>query len=67
VIVIVECLLNRDGNGYSLKNQAKNPFPSNYRPELDVTNELGESLALDYMQLIGILRWAVELGKIDIF
>jgi hypothetical protein len=30
-------------------------------------SELGESLALDYMQLIGILRWAVELGKIDIF
>jgi hypothetical protein len=59
--------LNACSTGYSLKNQAKNPFPSNYRPELDVTNELGESLALDYMQLIGILRWAVELGKIDIF
>jgi hypothetical protein len=28
LIVIVECLLNEDGKGYSLKNQAKNPFPS---------------------------------------
>jgi hypothetical protein len=32
-----------------------------------VTNELGESLALHYMQLIGILRWAVELGWISIY
>jgi hypothetical protein len=31
-----------------------------------VTDELGESLASCYMQLIGILRWAVELGQIDI-
>jgi hypothetical protein len=61
-IAVVEHLLDKDGEGYSLENKAKNPFPSNYRQELDVTNELGESLALHYMQLIGILRWAVELG-----
>jgi hypothetical protein len=28
---------------------------------------VSESLASHYMQLIGILRWVVELGKIDIF
>jgi hypothetical protein len=66
-IAVVECLLNEEGKGYSLKNKAKNPFPSNHRLELDVTNELGVSLALYYMQLIGILRWAVELGCINIF
>jgi hypothetical protein len=43
-VAVVECLLNEEGKGYSLKNKAKNPFLSNHRLELDVTNELGESL-----------------------
>ena len=50
----VEQLLEEDGQGYALKNNAKNPFPSNYKPELDVTDELGEDLASQYLQLIGI-------------
>jgi hypothetical protein len=50
-----------------LKNKAKNPFASKYRPELDVTNELGQSLTSQYMKLTGILRWVVELGQINIF
>ena len=32
-----------------------------------MTEELDQPLALRYMQLIGILRWAVEIGRIDIF
>ena len=47
--------------------QSQNPFPSGYRPELDVTNELSPELALWFMQMIGILHWAVELGYIDVF
>jgi hypothetical protein len=39
-IKTVEGLLVEDGEGYVLKNKAKNPFPMNYRPELDVLNEL---------------------------
>ena len=66
-IKVVEDLLSEDGEGYQLKGNAKNPFPSNYRPEVDVTSELGDGLASRYLQLIGILRWAVELGRIDIF
>jgi hypothetical protein len=45
LIAVVEHLLDKDGEGYSLKNKVKNPFPSNYRPELDMMDELGESLA----------------------
>ena len=37
-----------------------------YRPELDVSRELNEKLAQRYQQMIGILRWAVERGLIDI-
>jgi hypothetical protein len=50
-----------------LKNNAKDPFPANYKPELDITDELGPELLSRYLQLIGISRWAIELGRIDIF
>jgi hypothetical protein len=38
-----------------------------YRPELDVLPLLGDDQASYYMSLMGILRWAVELGGIDIY
>ena len=66
-IKTVEDLLEEDGEGYVLKSNAKNPTPTNYKPELDVTDELGPALASRYLQLIGICRWAIELGRIDIF
>ena len=50
-----------------IKNGVKNPLPSGYKPELDVTDELGDKLASRYLQLIGICRWAIELGRIDIY
>ena len=66
-IKIVEDLLTDDGLGVKLKTSARNPFPSGYRPEMDVTNELNDKMASRYLQLMGILRWAIELGRIDIF
>jgi hypothetical protein len=65
-IKTVKGLLSEDGEGYVLKNKAKNPFPMNYQPKLDVLNELGLKLCSCYLQLIGIARWATELGCIDI-
>lgn len=62
----VEQLLTEDGEGYKLRSNTKNPLPLGYRPELDVTEELGDTLALRYLQLVGILRWKIELGLIDI-
>lgn len=41
------------------------PLSSNYRPELDISVPLTASDHHTYQQLIGILRWAVELGRID--
>ena len=37
-----------------------------YRPELDVTPELGDRQVTYYQGLIGVLRWICELGRIDI-
>jgi hypothetical protein len=51
-IKTVKGLLAEDGEGYVLKNKAKNPFPMNYQPELDVSNELGPELSSHYLQLI---------------
>jgi hypothetical protein len=65
-IKFFEGLLVEDGEEYILKNKAKNPFPMNYQHELDVSNELGPELSSCYLQLIGIVRWAIELGRIDI-
>eukprot|EP00978_Attheya_sp_CCMP212_P035677 scaffold156772_cov26-Attheya_sp.AAC.1 len=42
------------------------PTLPGYRPELDISPELGPEKANCYQNLIGVLRWAVELGHIDI-
>ena len=39
---------------------------SGYRPELDSSPYLDPSRASYFMSLKGILRWAIELGRIDI-
>ena len=49
-----------------LKKKATAPITTGYRPELDATPELNPSDAAYFQSLIGILRWAVELGRIDI-
>ena len=42
------------------------PYSSSYRPELDVTDELAQNLTKRFQQLIGVLRWSIELGRIEI-
>jgi hypothetical protein len=51
---------------WKLPNKADTPMQTSYRPELDVTPELEPSDAAYYQSLIGILRWMVELGRVDI-
>ena len=52
--------------GEKLPSRASTPFPTNYRPEIDTTKELNPTKAAYYQSLIGILRWVVELGRMDI-
>jgi hypothetical protein len=62
----VKLLLKEEGR--NLKTTAKSPFSSTtYRPELDTTDECDKEQASRYSQLIGVLRWAVELGRIDMY
>jgi hypothetical protein len=46
--------------------KAPNLLFTDYCPEIDVTPELGEADASYYHTLIGVLRWIVELGCVDI-
>ena len=49
-----------------LKSKVSATLPSSYIPELDSSPYLNADDANYYQQQIGILRWAVELGRIDI-
>ena len=51
--------------GEKLPYKAPTPLSSNYCPEIDVSPELGEIEAAYYHSLIGVLRWIVELGRVD--
>ena len=64
---VVEVLITEDDPDAKLKTTARNPFPTGYKPELDVTPELNDELGSRFLQLIGILRWAIELGRLDTF
>ena len=64
-IHVLELELSKAGK--TLRGKPSTPMQANYRPELDVSPILGPDQASYYMSLIGILRWAVELGRIDIY
>ena len=42
------------------------PMTSGYRPEIDITPELVEEDAAYFHSFIGVLRWIVELCKVEI-
>jgi hypothetical protein len=46
--------------------QCQSPFWSHYRPETDVSPELKIEGHRYFQELIGILRWACEIGRVDI-
>jgi hypothetical protein len=63
-IANVEMELAKEGK--QLQGRYSTPMSPNYRPELDYSPFLNDRPAQFYMELIGILRWIVELGRMDI-
>jgi hypothetical protein len=49
-----------------LKKKASAPYEATYRDEIDESPVLGPEMANYSQSQIGILRWCVELGQIDI-
>ena len=63
-LVNVEEYLKKKGEHFKTKTSCV--LPSKWKPELDTTDLLNDVDAGYYQSQIGILRWAVELGWIDI-
>ena len=63
----LEKMLKADGlQPLKVYGDGKRPYSLSYRPEIDVSDELDDAGIHRYQELIGILRWAIELGRIDI-
>ena len=52
-------------DGSRLSTKINYPLSNDYRPELDSSPELDSVDVAYYQSLIGILRWMVELGRLD--
>ena len=55
-----------DRGMYLKRKSAKSVLPSSYRTELDDTKYLDQEHVSYYQEQIGVLRWMVELGRVDI-
>lgn len=72
VVKNVKKILNKHGFEYNRKlsdinYSPKQPFTTaSYRPELDTSTMCNDEQLTLYQNLIGILRWIVELGRVDI-
>jgi hypothetical protein len=65
-VAIVKDMLAEDGLRLAMGKGTDRPMPRSYRPELDTTPKLDDIKSNQYQQLIGILCWAVEIGRVDI-
>ena len=66
---VIERLMNKHNLKYpsTRRHGSNSPFSSaSYRPELDATELCNEELHTVFQNIIGILKWIVELGRIDI-
>jgi hypothetical protein len=59
-------LADKLNNRFRLPQRADNPFPYDYYLELDLFEPLDPECSSFYQHLIGVMRWMVELGCIDI-
>jgi len=55
-----------EGLGLALKKKVSTVLPHECKPELDVSKECDEEEVSQCHQRIGVLWWAVELGRVDI-
>ena len=51
---------------WKVPSRANTPMTTEYIPELDGTPELDAKYLQHYQELIGILRWATEIGRVDV-
>jgi hypothetical protein len=62
----IETELSTESSHKILRSKAYRPMKTGYRPEIDISPLLSDSMASYYQGLIGVLRWTCEIGRIDI-
>ena len=55
----IQAQLKRDGKG--LSTRAVTPMINDYSPELDESGELDSDKVTFYQEIIGMMRWAIEI------
>ena len=53
-------------SGKRIPTKCKTPMVTKYAPEMDVTAELKADGIQYFQEFIGVLRWACEIGRVDI-
>ena len=56
---------NFDGK-YKLPKQSPNPFVMGYEAELDTSTLCDPEEASYFQSIIGVMRWMIEIGRVDI-
>ena len=51
---------------YKIPTRADNPFPTDYCVDTDVSEPLDDEGSSFFQHIIGVMRWMVELGRVDI-
>jgi hypothetical protein len=64
-VAIVKTYHSKEYPTSKWEKRTSGPFPNNYAPELDTTELLDHEKSTFYQSQIGVLRWIVELGRID--
>ena len=54
------------GTRWKFLSSINTPMVASYRPEIDQTPELDEKETTMFQEFIGMLQWAIELGRVDI-
>ena len=49
-----------------MPNKVTTPMISGYVKEIDVTKELDKDGKTFYQEIIGMMRWDIEIGRVDI-
>ena len=58
--------IEKEFTNLRLPKRASCPFPSNHRPEFDLSPELPPDQATFHVSQVGELRWTMELGRVDV-
>ena len=59
-------LTKKVNDKYKIPTKADNPFPTVYCADTDVSEPLDPESSSFFQHLIGVMRWMVELGRVDI-